>query len=216
MNRSKLISYVFPHTIEEGRTRLGQKYEINLENGSKVLNSEHANYSFGSLHRIMLKGITEVLRHSKPARILMLGLGAGSALEILRKKCRWDYRVTAVELDADLISLARKHFDLEAHRNLDIINGDAALQVTGLPEASFDLIIDDVFWDNNIPEFCTGRDYLAQCKKLLVPGGTYMRNTMPGSGFDPAAYETLLASLFSEHYALTDKEYGNRIYFCKP
>lgn len=195
---------------------MGQKYEVNMENGSKVLNSEHANYSFGSLHRIMLKGISEVLRHQKPARILMLGLGAGSALEILRKKCRWDYRVTAVELDADLISVARQHFGLETHPNLEIINGDAALHAATLPGATFDLIVDDVFWDHNIPEFCTGREYLAHCKRLLLPGGTYMRNTMPGGGFDPIAYEAVLASVFSEYYTLTDKEYGNRIYFCKP
>lgn len=62
MSSKKIISYVYPQVIEEGTTELGQKYEVNYENGIKVLNSENANYSFGSLHQIMLKGIDEVLK----------------------------------------------------------------------------------------------------------------------------------------------------------
>ena len=77
---------MYPQIIEEGTTKLGQKYEVNYENGIKVLNSENANYSFGSLHQIMLKGIEEVLKKHRPKRILILGLGAGSILSIMKNK----------------------------------------------------------------------------------------------------------------------------------
>ena len=68
MSTKKLLSYVVPLVLKEGKTRLGQHYEVNFENGVKVLNSANTNYSFGSLHQIMLKGIEEVLRKKKSAQ----------------------------------------------------------------------------------------------------------------------------------------------------
>lgn len=204
-----------PLVLEEGKTQLGQSYEVNFENGVKVLNSANTNYSFGSLHQIMLKGIEEVLRKQQPKKVLMLGLGAGSALSVLSKKCLWPYTVTAVELDADLIRIAKEHFDLSAYNNLTLINGDAAEQVKQLPLASFDFIIDDVFMDDNVPEFCREVSYIKACRQLLEPGGVYMRNVM-ANGFDKMKqYEHNLKVHYKEVYSLKHKTYGNRIFFCK-
>lgn len=204
-----------PLVLEEGKTQIGQSYEVNFENGVKVLNSANTNYSFGSLHQIMLKGIEEVLRKQQPKKVLMLGLGAGSALSVLSKKCQWPYTVTAVELDADLIRIAKAHFELSTYDNLTLINGDAAEQVTQLPAASFDFIIDDVFMDDSVPEFCRSISYINSCRQLLEPGGVYMRNVM-ANGFDNMKqYEQDLKEHFKDVYSLKHKTYGNRIFFCK-
>ncbi len=204
-----------PLVLEEGKTQIGQSYEVNFENGVKVLNSANTNYSFGSLHQIMLKGIEEVLRKQQPKKVLMLGLGAGSALSVLSKKCQWPYTVTAVELDADLIRIAKAHFELSTYDNLTLINGDAAVQVTQLPVASFDFIIDDVFMDDSVPEFCRSISYINSCRQLLEPGGVYMRNVM-ANGFDNMKqYEQDLKEHFKDVYSLKHKTYGNRIFFCK-
>lgn len=204
-----------PLVLEEGKTLLGQSYEVNFENGVKVLNSANTNYSFGSLHQIMLKGIEEVLRKHQPKKVLMLGLGAGSALSVLSKKCQWPYTVTAVELDADLIRIAKEHFELSMYDNLTLINGDAAEQVRQLPVASFDFIIDDVFMDDSVPEFCRSTPYIKACRQLLEPGGIYMRNVM-ANGFDNMKqYEQELKEHYKDVYSLKHKTYGNRIFFCK-
>lgn len=215
MSTKKLLSYVVPLVLEEGKTKLGQTYEVNFENGVKVLNSANTNYSFGSLHQIMLKGIEEVLRKHQPRKVLMLGLGAGSALSVLSKKCQWPYTVTAVELDADLIRIAEEHFGLKNYSNLTMINGDAAEQVNQLPAAGFDFIIDDVFMDDNVPAFCREVSYIAACRRLLESGGIYMRNVM-ANGFEHIKqYEEELKKHFKEVYSLKHKTYGNRIFFCK-
>jgi spermidine synthase len=204
-----------PQTIVQGKTSLGQTYEVNFENGVKVLNSENANYSFGSLHQIMLKGITEVLKKSKPEKILMLGLGAGSALSILANKSQLPFRVTVVEIDKDLISIARQHFDLDTYQNIQIVCGDAAQEIRKLPPATFDLIIDDIFWDNHIPEFCLSPSYLRDNAQLLAPKGVYMRNTMNMENLETKAFEQELKEAFSGFYNLKHAEHHNKIYFCQ-
>ena len=211
----KIISFVVPQTIVSGKTRLGQTYDISYENGLKVLNSENTNYSFGSLHQIMLKGLDEVFRSRKPSSILMLGLGGGSALSVLKNKCKWPYRVTVVEIDAELIDLARKHFGLSDYKNTDVLNSDAREAVKAFKPGSFDLIIDDVFWDNEIPDFCLSKDYLACNKALLKPEGVYMRNTMRTEAMAHKTYEETLASVFPTYYAIKHSVYGNKIYFCQ-
>lgn len=211
----KIISFVVPQTIVSGKTSLGQTYEIGYENGLKVLNSENTNYSFGSLHQIMLKGLDEVFRNRKPSSILMLGLGGGSALAVLKNKCKWPYRVTVVEIDAELIDLARQHFGLGDYPNTDIVNNDAQVAVKSFRTGSFDLIIDDVFWDNTIPDFCLSKDYLESNKSLLKPEGIYMRNTMHTEAMDNKAFEDTLTSVFPAYYALKHPQYGNKIYFCQ-
>lgn len=203
-----------PQIVEHGVTSLGQTYEVNFENGVKVLNSEKTNYSFGSLHQIMLKGIEEVLRNKKCSDVLMLGLGAGSAISILENKCSWPHRITAVEIDNDLIEIASKHFDLNKHEHVSILNGDASKVIHELNENAFDLIIDDVFWDDDVPSFCREETFLRANARLLKSDGIYMRNVM-SHGFDNMKdYELLLNEVFGKVYSIKHKTYGNRIFFC--
>jgi spermidine synthase len=203
-----------PQTIVHGKTRLGQSYEVNLENGIKVLNSENANYSFGSLHQIMLKGINEVLKKSKPSNILMLGLGAGSALSILANKCRHPFKVTIIEIDPDLVDVARQHFELDRYSDVEIITGDVKKEIKNQPESAYDLIIDDIFWDNRMPDFCLTQEYLSDNSRTLTPKGIYMRNTMNMEPEENITFEQHLASAFSRFYSLTHSEHNNKIYFC--
>jgi len=215
VSSKKIISFVYPQVIEAGTTELGQKYEVNFENGVKVLNSENANYSFGSLHQIMLKGIEEVLKKHKPKRILVLGLGGGSILAIMNKKFKWPYTYTAVELDADIVRLKRTHFEDGSAQNGEILCMDAKIAIHQLKENSYDLIVDDVFWDNSIPEFCKAQDYLKRNNALLSEGGIYMRNTMDTSGMNHKEYEKQLSLAFSSFYSVKHPVFKNKIYFCQ-
>lgn len=206
---------MYPQIIEEGTTKLGQKYEVNYENGVKVLNSENANYSFGSLHQIMLKGIEEVLKKHRPKRILILGLGAGSILSIMKNKFNWSYTYTAVEIDADIIRLKQTYFDQEETGNGEMLCLDAKTAIHQLVAHSYDLIVDDVFWDNRIPDFCKDQDYLKRNRELLKEGGIYMRNTMAAEGMNHKDYEKQLSWVFSSFYAIKHPVFKNKIYFCQ-
>jgi spermidine synthase len=213
MVAKRVISYVVPQTIEVGKTALGQTYEVNYENGHKVLNSANVNYSFGSLHQIMLKGIVEVLKTHQPKSILMLGLGAGSALQILQNKCHWPFAVTAVEIDPEIVALAQSHFGLGQYKQLTILVADAESAVYGFDDAQFDLIIDDVFWDDTIPEFCLTEKYLNAVKRLIGQEGIYWRNTMANEKSE--MYRQTYETHFPKVHFLEHKQYGNKLYFCQ-
>lgn len=205
---------ILSRLVEKGVTSMGQRYDVSIESGRKVLNSVHTNYSFGSLHKVMLKGINEVYRKMTPDDVLMLGLGAGSALEILEMKGSGRCRVTAVEIDQGIIDVAERHFGLGSRQHLQVICKSAEQAVFDLLPASYDLVVDDVFLDNEMPDFSYGERYLEQIGRLLRQKGVYMRNVM-GDNKRTDSFESALRNIFQEIKVLVEPDFGNRIYLCQ-
>jgi spermidine synthase len=53
----KLISYFIPVTIYKKNSAVSKSLEVTWNNGELVLDSENTNYSYGSLQRILRKGL---------------------------------------------------------------------------------------------------------------------------------------------------------------
>jgi spermidine synthase len=215
VNAKKILSHIYPATIKSGITKQGQAYEINFENGNKVLNSQNANYSYGSLHQVMQKGIFESLKLITPKKILMLGLGAGSAVEILNKKCDWPIEITAVELDEDLVGFALNECDIGRFRNLTIITANAFEWLKQAKDLQFDLIIDDIFLDDKVPAECFEKEYLASLSGLLSPNGIYFRNMMNIQDAAKLHYDQQLNTIFKSVTIRKTRDYENLIYLCQ-
>lgn len=192
---------------------MGQHYEIGYENGIKVLNSSNVNYSFGSLHKVMQKGLTEILKLHQPENVLMLGLGAGSAIDILYRKCTPFPVITAIEYDADIIRIARDEFDVMRFPGLQLRESDA-FEWLQSNTAQFDLLIDDIFVDDLIPEACFTVEYLKHICNALSKDGVYFRNMMKLGNKEKTAYERILRSCFKKVEGYPVKPYDNRIYIC--
>lgn len=75
-------------------------------------------------------------------RFLLLGLGGGSAARIVRALAP-DALIVGVELDADVVRAARRHFALDA-LGLELIVDDA-LAVLRRERRRFDAVLEDVF-----------------------------------------------------------------------
>src|SRR3954471_6764919 len=77
MNFFKFISsFIYPVTVERTSSALNPLLEVRIENGKYVLNSEHANYSFGSLHRIFKRAFKMTRIGDKEIKnVLLLGFG---------------------------------------------------------------------------------------------------------------------------------------------
>jgi spermidine synthase len=56
----KILSYIVPFTIRKIRSAFSGALELTIINGKKVLDSAHANYSFGTLQRVLKFGLTKV------------------------------------------------------------------------------------------------------------------------------------------------------------
>jgi len=169
----KTLSYLFPFT-QKIQSEYSGIVEITWSNGRKVLDSAHTNYSYGSLQRILKFGLKQIdLKKSRNA--LLLGLGGGSVIKTLRDEFNFIKKITAIEIDPVLIDLAANEFDIKTSEQLDIINEDASEFVQTTSE-TFDLIIVDLFIDNQVPEVFYLTEFWANITRITSTNGYVIFN----------------------------------------
>ena len=117
-----------------------------------------------------------------PQSLLMLGLGGGTSLRTLRHLCP-DMKITAIELDEDMIQLARDYMNLEAI-GIEVIAGDAYAWLRR-NRRRFDVIFDDVYGvtssDVERP-LASPETLLPDLQRSLKPGGIFAANLVTGPG----------------------------------
>ncbi len=169
----KIVSYIWPLT-KKITSKINGTLEITWMNGKKVLDSETANYSYGSLQRILDYGLSKIYFDSK-ANILLLGMGGGSVIETLKKKYNHRGHITAVEIDPVIIRLAEEEFDIIQSNNLSIISQDAYNFINKC-NTDFDLIIIDIFIDLKVPNKFYSIEFWDTLTRQLKPKGNILFN----------------------------------------
>ncbi len=124
-----------------------------------------------------------VLSHpGKPKSLLMLGLGGGTSLRTLRHLLP-DLEITAVEIDGEMISLAREYMALD-DIGANIITGDAYAWLVK-NRRKFDVIFDDVYGvtseDVARPGIYTP-ELLAALRRSLAKDAIFAANLVIGQG----------------------------------
>jgi len=152
--------------------------EVRWELGRKVLNSANGNQSFGSLHRVWQRVFAHLdLRADPPKQVLMLGLGAGSVVQILRAELGIPAPITAIEIDPVMVRLAQDHFDLARHTNIEVIQGDAIVQVQALKKG-YDMLVVDLFDDLDLAQGVDTRGFSHGLRDRCAEGGVVCFNTV--------------------------------------
>lgn len=175
----RLISFLFPVKIHQKKSVYSKNLEVTWNNGYLVLDSENTNYSFGSLQRVLKKGLKFIgyERIQNFNSILVLGVAGGSVIETLKKEIKFEGKITGVEIDADVIELAKKYFGLGSYNNVSIVNDDAFEFVLKTKE-KYDLIIIDIFQDTTMPNFLFEDFFINRINFLLNVNGFILFNTM--------------------------------------
>ena len=83
-----------------------------------------------------------LLPRTRPRRVLLLGLAAGSVGRAVRALDP-GAEIVGVELDREVVRLARRHFDLD-RLGIELVVGDA-LEFLRRDRRRFDLIVEDLF-----------------------------------------------------------------------
>lgn len=144
----RLLSYIYPLT-KKVVSEYNDILEITWYNGEKHLNSKNANYSYGSLQKILKIGLEKIdLTNTK--EVLILGLGGGSVIETLRKDFNYQKNITALEIDPVIIQIAGEEFNIRESENLKINCVDAFTYMKQ-NKKQFDLIILDLYIDIHVP-----------------------------------------------------------------
>ena len=144
----RLLSFIYPIT-KKVKSQFNGTLEITWYNGKKHLNTKNANYSYGSLQKILKFGLDKMnLNNCK--NVLILGLGGGSVIQSLDKIIGRNKFIIAVDIDPVIVKIAKEEFKLSAVKNLEIICDDAS-NFMEVNKSTFDLIIVDLFIDTEIP-----------------------------------------------------------------
>lgn len=161
-------------------------------------------YHSGALHENVWKYVLSrsfPIRKLMPKRILVLGLGAGCVIHVLKKLLGAFPSITALEWDHTMIRLAYFYY-IDAFRrrslssrfclppsidtlplilqseNITILHADAH---TYLAETSdtYDLIIEELFTSNAQSQSVTSGEFAQRVKKCVAPEGSILINTFP-------------------------------------
>lgn len=110
--------------------------------------------------------------HPRAATALQLGLGAGLLPKELALR---GVKVTAVEIEPQMLALARAHFDLPGEIDVRIADGRSFLRRDG---TKYDLIFLDTFASESTAWYLLTTEAFAEMKQRLNPGGRLVINTV--------------------------------------
>ena len=175
----RVLSFLLPIKIHQKKSVYSKNLEVTWNNGYLVLDSENTNYSFGSLQRVLKKGLKYIgyERIQNFESILVLGVAGGSVIETLKKEVKFEGKITGVEIDAAVVELATKYFGLGNYNNVSIVIDDAFEYVLKTKE-KYDLIIIDIFQDTTMPNFLFEDFFINRINFLLNVNGFILFNTM--------------------------------------
>lgn len=104
--------------------------------------------------------------------VLYLGLGAGVAPSRMAHFAP-DAKITAVELDPEIISLAKSHFGLAP--SIDTHAEDALTWLTK-GDHKFDVIVADMYFEDSLEKSVTTTDFVTSVKNRLTDDGVVSVN----------------------------------------
>jgi spermidine synthase len=176
---AKLFSYFIPINVTKQKSLISKSLEITWNNGQLVLDSKNTNYSYGSLQRILRKGLKFIGfdRIKKFENILVLGVAGGSVIKTLVDEIKYKGKITGVEIDSEIVAIANNYFKLNKIKNLEIVVDDAFEFVLKTKE-KYDLIIIDIFQDTTMPNFLFEDFFINRINFLLNVNGFILFNTM--------------------------------------
>lgn len=125
------------------------------------------------------KALKKVTSNKKQvARVLILGLGGGSAAEVVAKY--WPgAEIIGVDIDPEMVRLGKKYLQLGKVSNLGTVIADAEgflASRTKRNEQKFDLVLIDLFNGSKIPAKFYTDSFIKLTKSVLSPGGVVAFN----------------------------------------
>jgi len=194
----RLRSYLWPVPLRTLRTPRHPRLSLQLVRGRYQLSTPNAVYSFGDLYVNFAEAFRILDLHRLPGRkVLVLGLGLGSVIELLENHHHFEGAYTAVEFDEDIIALARACTLDEISAPVRTIAADAADFLRGgAPGGPFDLILMDIFCDVLIPPFFSTGTCADLISGALAPGGLLIENRLYRTRADKANTEAYYRKVF--------------------
>lgn len=201
----KWLSYLVPITIYEKKSSISTNLEVTWNNGKLVIDSKNTNYSYGSLEKVLRKGLNLIGKETilKMDSILVLGVAGGSVVKTLTDEFQFKGKIIGVELDEEITLIANKYFKLNEITNYTPIAADAKLFVQDSKQ-QFDLIIIDIFQDATMPNFLFEEEFINNIQKMLNKYGFILFNTMNLDKESINKNKLFIAHFENQHYKVSE------------
>lgn len=147
--------------------------------------------------RVMTVALAYARRMEK---ILEIGFGGGRTAWYLHRALP-DVEVRSVELDPDVVALARKHFGIRDEPNFHVTAKDGRLFLAQ-DGGRYDVILVDAYRGPFVPFHLLTKEFYALVASRLAPGGVVAQNIEPTTMLFDAALATLKAAF--DHVDLYD------------
>lgn len=148
---------------------------------------------------------------NEPKDILVIGLGAGAVPRYLNRHFP-NASIDVVEIDPDILNVAEKFFHFKENDKMRVYINDGRMFIKRAKK-KYDVVFLDAYRNGSIPFHLTTREFLAETKKILKPGGVVTSNILSESmnQFHDSMIVTYQNS-FEHLYIFTGKESKNYIF----
>jgi Spermidine synthase len=107
-------------------------------------------------------------------RMLLIGLGGGSIPKKLNKEFP-NLVIDAIDLDPEVIRIAKDHFNVAEHKNLQLHAQDGRLFLART-QNQYDIIMLDAYFTDSMPFHLATKQFFELAQKKLAPNGIIVAN----------------------------------------
>lgn len=206
-------SYLFELPIEELESKYSGTVRVSYHKGTYKLSTHHVIYSFGKYYTSFSIPFNALQIETAPIQtVLILGLGLGSIINLLEKNPSIE-KIDAVEIDDVVIDCSKKYLDSPHKKKICYYNEDVFDFLRLNKETQYDLVLFDVFIDDQTPMDCMESHFLELLKNKVKQNGTLLfskLNYTPDSVIENNSFSYVFQSVFPEAFTILAQ--GNLIY----
>jgi spermidine synthase len=144
-------------------------------------------------------------------RLLLIGLGGGSIPKKLQKEFP-SLEIDAVEIDPEVIQIAKSHFNVRESKNLRLHAQDGRLFLTRT-QNQYDIILLDAYYTDAMPFHLATKEFFQLAQKKLTPNGIIVANLISAvtgpSGRIARAFVKTQRGVFPQTYVFAARRPDN-------
>lgn len=144
-------------------------------------------------------------------KMLLIGLGGGSIPKKLMKEFP-GLEIDAVDIDPEVIQIAKSHFNVRENKNLRLYAQDGRLFLTR-SQTQYDIILLDAYFTDAMPFHLATKEFFELAQKKLTPNGIIVANLISAvtgpSGKIARAFVKTQKQVFPQTYVFAARRPDN-------
>lgn len=207
----KYLSYIYDFPVEKKQSRFSGQVVVSYHRGQYKLSTEKAVYSFGKNYTSFANAFKAVdILNRNITSVLVLGFGLGSVVDLLDNHSGIN-SITAVDADEVIMELAKKYLFADSKKKVEYVVADAAQYIR--QSRAFDLVLFDVFIEDETPMSFLTEPFLTALKNTVLPGGMLLYSKIESSyanKIENAGFEKVFSAVCPRSFSINTD--GNRVY----